>query len=89
MQGMAHVSFQGGEGEPLPAEPPPPLEPEPLLPGEHVEVSTKQHGRFSPNTGDGEFCAACRRSLNKNNLTYWFNGHGQTLCGQCAGRAPH
>ena len=80
MKGVAPVSFPAG-GLLGPAQTP--YERQLLEP---VEVSTKQRGRFRPNTGDGEFCAVCRRSLN--NLTYWFNGHGQTLCGQCAGRTP-
>ncbi len=91
MNGMAHVSFEGG-GLIVPAQTPY----ERQLLCEHAEASTRQHGSvqlslngrlwtLSLNAGAREVCATCAWSLG--NLSYRFDG--QTLCARCARRAMH
>lgn len=91
MKDVAHISFEGG-GLIIPVHTP--YERQMLI--EHLEVSTKRHGRIrldinrrrwtvSMNNGAGEVCTSCTRG--PDNLTYRFDG--RSLCRHCARRALH
>jgi hypothetical protein len=91
MKNVAHISFEGG-GFIIPAHTP--YEREMLV--EHLEVSTKRHGRIrldinrrrwtiSVNDGAGEVCTSCTRPAD--HLTYRFDR--QSLCRRCARRVLH
>ena len=91
MKDVAHISFEGGRLI-IPVHTP--YERQMLI--EHLEVSTKRHGRIrldinrrrwtvSMNNGTGEVCTSCTRW--PDNLTY--RSDGQSLCRHCARRALH